>query len=266
MSPNDTRLLSEERTSRTKHAAGRRRYGALALAAFGVACVCVGLISFELPAEVVSETGLEPYQLRALSIVQASLLTLIAVSLGYWATPRLGLRSIIVDGHPPFGAAMLAFPAIGLVCGIAFWAADTMLAEQLPVLGSFQSAHESQLADLEALATPVMRLAYGGVTEEILARYGLLSGMAMAANILLKHRISALCLAIILSSLLFGLGHLPAIIAFLPDAPNIFLVKTAMLNTAVASLFAMVFVLHSLEAAMATHVGFHLALIGMGHL
>ena len=154
-------------------------------------CVCVGLISFELPAEVVSETGLEPYQLRALSIVQASLLTLIAVSLGYWATPRLGLRSIIVDGHPPFGAAMLAFPAIGLVCGVAFWGADTMLAEQLPVLGSFLSAHESQLADLEALATPVMRLAYGGVTEEILARYGLLSGVAMAANMLLKHRISA---------------------------------------------------------------------------
>ena len=72
MSPNDTRLLSQERMSRTKHAGRRRQYGALALAAFGVVCVCVGLISFELPAEVVSETGLEPYQLRALSIVQAS--------------------------------------------------------------------------------------------------------------------------------------------------------------------------------------------------
>ena len=264
MSPNDTRLVSTERVSRAMSIARRRQFGALALAAFGIACAVAGLISFELPADVVSETGLEPYQLRVLSIIQASLLTLIAVSLGYWATPRLGLRSIIVDGVPPFGAAMVVFSAIGAVCGVALWAIDTTLAKQLPLLGSFQSVHEAQLADLEALATPMMRLTYGGVTEEILARYGLLSGLALAANTLLKQRSFALGFGIILSSSLFGLGHLSAIMAFAPDAPNIFLVKTVLLNAAAASLFAMVFLMHSLEASMATHVGFHLALIGMG--
>ena len=264
MSPNDTLLVSAESVSRSTNVARRRRLGALALAALGVACACAGVISLEAPANVVSETGLKPYQLKTLSIIQVSLLTLIAAALGYWATPRLGLHSIIVDGIPLFGASMLVFLVIGVVCGAAFLAVDTTLAKQLPLLGSFQSAYEAQLADLEALATPMMRLAYGGVTEEILARYGLLSGMAMAGHILLKHRISALGLAIILSSFLFGVGHLPAIMAFVPDAPIIFLVKTAMLNAAVASLFAMVFVLYSLEASMATHVGFHLALMAMG--
>ncbi|MEM9374598.1 MAG: CPBP family glutamic-type intramembrane protease [Pseudomonadota bacterium] len=250
--------------ARSPKVARRRRLGAFALVALGVACACAGLISFEIPTNIVLETGLKPYQLKTLSIIQVSLLSLIAAGIGYWATPQLGLRSIIVDGIPPFGASMLIFLFIGMVCGIAFGFIDMTLTKQLPLLGSFQSAHEAQLTELEALATPMMRLAYGGVTEEILTRYGLLSGVAMTANTLLKRRLSALGLAIILSSVVFGLGHLPAIMAFVPDAPTIFLAKTVLLNAAIASLFAVVFVLHSLEASMATHIGFHLTLIGIG--
>ncbi|MEM9495585.1 MAG: hypothetical protein AAGA09_06240 [Pseudomonadota bacterium] len=76
MSPNDTRLLSVERMSRTMNTARSRRYGALSLAAFGVACACVGLISFELPTDIVSETGIQLHQLKTLSIIQVTFLTL----------------------------------------------------------------------------------------------------------------------------------------------------------------------------------------------
>ncbi|MEM6850197.1 MAG: CPBP family glutamic-type intramembrane protease [Pseudomonadota bacterium] len=266
MSADGKRLLLAERVARSTGFARRRRLGALALAALGVACAGAGLISFEPPAHIVSETGFAPHRLKALSIIQVSILTICAAALGYWATPRLGLYSIIVDGIPRLSASMLVFLIIGMGGGVASWAVDAALVKRLPLLEAFQSAHDAQLTGLEALANPTMRLAYGGVTEEILVRYGLFSGMAVAAGILLKHRISALGFAAILSSALFGVGHLPAILAFVPDAPTLFLIKTVVLNTAVASLFAMVFVLHSLEASMATHAGFHLALLALGRL
>ena len=264
MSANLDQLPQAQRVLRSPTVVRRRRIGALALAVLGVSGAFAGLITLQLPGDMVSETGLTSYQLKMISIAQAGVLTLMAVAMGHWATPRMGLRSIIVDGDPPVSTTILLFLVIGAVGGAVFWLIDAALADQLTPLGAFQSDKESQLADLEAFATPIMRLAYGGVTEEILARYGLMSGLAIAVSIIVKHRSTALGLAIILSSFIFGLGHLPAIVAFFPDAPSIFLVKTVILNTAIAALFAIVFVQHSLEASMASHIGFHLALVAIG--
>ena len=261
MSANLDQLPQAQRVLRSPTVVRRRRIGALALAVLGVSGAFAGLITLQLPGDMVSETGLTSYQLKMISIAQAGVLTLMAVAMGHWATPRMGLRSIIVDGDPPVSTTILLFLVIGAVGGAVFWLIDAALAEPL---GAFQSDKESLLADLEAFATPIMRLAYGGVTEEILARYGLMSGLAIAVSIIVKHRSTALGLAIILSSFIFGLGHLPAIVAFFPDAPSIFLVKTVILNTAIAALFAIVFVQHSLEASMASHIGFHLALVAIG--
>lgn len=266
MNPRTMRWLFAEDRPNLSTGAARRRFGAFGLATLGVVCACAGLLSIDIPVIFVTETGFQPHQLKMMSILQASVLTLIAVAIGFWAGPRLGLRSMIVEGTPPFSPLILVFLGLGLVSGVGFWGMDWVLTNQLSRLISFQFVHNAQLADLEALATPMMRLAYGGVTEEILARYGLLSAVAVTANMLLKRRRLAIGLAIVVSSFVFGLGHLPAIMAFVPDAPSVFLIKTAVLNAAIASLLAMVFVMHSLEASMVTHAGFHFALLALHHV
>ena len=112
-------------------------------------------------------------------------------------------------------------------------------------------------AELDPLVGLVQGLLYGGITEEILVRWGLLS---LLAWLLLKLRLPghvATWIAVVAAALLFAAGHLPALaVAAELNAPLV--IRTLLLNAVGGIAFGALFVRHNLEAAMLAHMAAHI--------
>ncbi len=109
----------------------------------------------------------------------------------------------------------------------------------------------------------VMRLdgcvLYGGVVEEILARWGLMNILVFFALLFTGQRGSFVTwTAIILSGMAFGVSQLPAYLAAGCKASRRFTYTMLLLNTWQAMVFGLLFWQHGILAAMMSHVLFHL--------
>lgn len=111
----------------------------------------------------------------------------------------------------------------------------------------------------------MVRLLYGGITEEILIRWGLMTlllwlGWRVGQGRQGTPAASWIAVAIGLSALLFGLAHLPRAIALgLPLTP--LLVGYLLLqNTLFALVAGYLYWQYGLESAMVAHVVLHLLL------
>jgi membrane protease YdiL (CAAX protease family) len=114
---------------------------------------------------------------------------------------------------------------------------------------------------------------YGGITEEIVMRWGLLSGVLWGLLRLFGsergiRRIAAWA-AIGISAAAFAAGHLPAVLMTGEITPPL-LLRTLGLNFALGLAFGAAFLRYHIEAAIALHAGFHVgiaaAAIGAGSL
>lgn len=202
----------------------------------------------------------------ALSLVQPLLLLAGGVALGLVLAPRLGLRSHLAEraaGGPPVLRALRGEVGIAVALGVA--ADAVVLALELGVFQPWMGEAGRALA--EGSYTPTLLLAgllYGGITEELMVRWGVLSLLAWAGWKLLQRgqgppRAGVMWGAILLSALLFGAGHLGAAAAFAPLTPAV-VARTVVLNAVAGVAFGWLYWRRSLEAAMVAHMAAHLAL------
>ena len=136
-----------------------------------------------------------------------------------------------------------------------------------PYMGDAWSAAEAKHAqDTSALADLVTGLTYGGITEELMLRWGFMSVVAFAIWRLTRRRPVPLApakmwSAIVLGALVFGIGHLPAVQTLVRLTP-IVVTRTILLNALAGIAFGWLFWRRGLEVAMvahaSTHVGFAL--------
>lgn len=196
--------------------------------------------------------------LRVLMLVQPTVLLAAATVIGLFLAHRIGLSSRIADrlrgGEPAiFTRHTLAVAtAGGLLAGVLIIAGDMAFS---PWTGAaLEPLRTPKGQEGEALLTGLL---YGGITEELLVRWGLLTFLAW-----LLHRIglrlsAALGVAVILSALLFGIGHLPALFAAIEPTPMV-IIRTIALNAIGGCIFGWLYVRHHLEAAMLAHAVTHL--------
>lgn len=193
------------------------------------------------------------------SIVQSALFVAIAVWLGVCLAPKVGLRATVFEAavtHRSIVSALRPQLIPGFVAGVFGGVA-------LFAIGG--SASPAVLAEVEPPFTlPFLaRVLYGGVTEELLLRWGLMTLLVWLAWRFLQYRSGAprplyVWLAIVVSALLFGAGHLPAATmqtAELTGYVVLFIVGT---NTAFGVLFGYLYWRYSLEAAMIAHATAHM--------
>jgi membrane protease YdiL (CAAX protease family) len=110
--------------------------------------------------------------------------------------------------------------------------------------------------------TPLARFLYGGITEEILMRFGF---MTLAVWVVFKVRKNlhavTYWIAIVAAALLFALGHLP-IVFTLAGTPSPGLISYIMLGNGVAGVaFGWLYWKKGLEAAMIGHIFAHVAMM-----
>lgn len=198
--------------------------------------------------------------------LQPLILLILSSAVGMVFAPRLGLRSRIVASTEQGRAAWKGFIhelsaaiPLGLLAALVVGVTDLVTASSVPVPGRSGSVLFNRTA-----VTTIVGVLYGGVTEEILVRWGVMSALAWLAHVLTGKRAHApytgvMWAAIVVSALLFGVGHLPAAaLAGLPLTAAV-ITRIITLNAIGGIIFGWLFWRRSLEAAMVAHAIVHLA-------
>lgn len=199
------------------------------------------------------------WAIKLLGLLNPILLLCVAAWCGAMVAHRVGLRSLLAGAGSTndvtHGWGLSA--AMGLVAGALLVALDMALA---PWVGPAweQFLKSASQPTLQSLAMGVL---YGGITEELLMRWGLMSTLAWVLWVCTgkRHPGLALMVAAVLTAAAFGAAHLPAL-AVQVELNNAIVARTLVLNGLAALVYAWVFWRHHLEAAMLCHACSHLAM------
>ncbi|WP_158058029.1 CPBP family intramembrane glutamic endopeptidase [Halorussus halophilus] len=218
--------------------------------------------------------------LAVLVMVQPALLLALAVAVGTLLAPRVGLTSHVderVRGGPSVLGSLreelLLAIGVGGLTFVAVVGGDVLFAPF--VAESLEAATPvAQTQTISGLlASLPVRLFYGGITEELLLRWGVLTLFAWAIHAVLARFGNAgetlapatAWVAIVLAALLFGVGHLPALASMVELTPAL-IVRTVALNAVAGIGFGWLYWRKSLEAAMVAHATFHVVLVSVSVL
>jgi hypothetical protein len=208
-----------------------------------------------IPPEQIAAAG-GPSAVKAAFLIQPIILTLIASAIGLALAHRVGLRSSIVDRlrrQEPSPVPLMLSVLVGAAAGALIIGGDLLFAWAQP-----EAFASLRAAELDPLVGLVQGILYGGIAEEILVRWGLLS---LIAWLLLKLRLpgnAAMWIAVVAAALLFAAGHLPALAAA-AELNGPLVIRTLLLNAVGGMAFGALFVRHNLEAAMLAHMAAHVA-------
>lgn len=208
-----------------------------------------------------------PALLKLISMIQPTVILTIAVLVGVRLGKRVGLHS------PAAEAAAAGFPileklkpqilpgvAAGLISGVAVVLSWIIAKPFLPAV--FVERSQS----FNIFIPVIVRFLYGGLTEELLLRWGVMTFLVWAAWRLFQKgqgppRSIWVIGAIVISAVMFGIGHLPlaSMVAGGLTVPTVIYVVT---GNSVFGLFAgVLYWRRGLEAAMIAHMSAHLVLV-----
>jgi len=259
-------MTDETRTDRT----GRTRFGKTFLALFGLGSLgvlsAIPTLSGQLDALPPELADLPLPLTAALALINPLILLAIAVAVGLLLAGRVGLRSLVAEKvqqgtpiwprlRPHFGMAFAA----GIVFSIVLLGSDALID---PFAGVELATEPVTAASL--FLSLLAGLFYGGILEELLLRWGLMTlliwiGWRVVQRGQGQPRPALAWTAIVLSALLFGIAHLPALAAIVTLTPLI-VVRTILLNALGGLLFGWLYWRRSLEVAMVAHASVHVGI------
>ena len=195
--------------------------------------------------------GMSLRTLTALSLIQPTLLLVCAAAIGTLVAHRVGFSSHLarVNVTRTLRSEWPLALVLGLATGIVVVALDRLL---------FRAAGTTVAAAAgDVLTGLVAGMLYGGLTEEIMMRWGLVSLLAWAGmRVLGRGRATIYAAAIVVGAVVFAAGHLPAASALAPLS-RIGIARILLLNTIPGLVFGWLYWRRSLESAMAAHASVH---------
>lgn len=220
----------------------------------GVASLWLASFAQLLPGEQLSDT------MRALILVQPTILTVAAVAVGQALAAKVGLGAPLIDAllrgnnhRAVLRRQVSAALSIGLAVGIL------MIAYARIILPSVTDA--ATMAGMSAFPVPLAtRILYGGIIEELLTRWGLMSFFAWTLWRLTGKgdvRPSILWASIIMAAALFAAGHLPLLFAIVAQPQPALIAAILLTNFIPGLVFGWLFWRRGLEAAMFSHAFAH---------
>ena len=208
-------------------------------------------VSLSLAPELAGAHGLPapPWVIRLASAVQGALLLLAAVIAGAYCAPRLGL------GAPVLSAFAAGRPAGGL-----------LRAQLLPaliggVLGALLIVMTALFGPAVLRSPPFevslpVRLLYGGVTEELFLRWGLMTLFAAGCRLCSPLPV-AIWFAIVASAVVFGVAHLPVLMTASGELTTQAVLFIVFANAAFGIVAGWLYWRRGLEAAILAHALAH---------
>ncbi len=208
-----------------------------------------------------------PFVLKILSTIQTSVLVSIAILVGVALAHKVGLSSPAAEALAGGGNVRGALrpqvvPGLigGLAGGIAIPLAWLLWKPSLP------PAFVTRAEQLNRVLPFPTRLLYGGITEELLLRWGVMTLLVWLAWRVLQRgkgrpRTVWFVSAIIVSSVLFGLGHLPLVRALAVDFTVAIVGYIVVANSLFGFIAGYLYWKRGLEAAIIAHMMAHVIII-----
>lgn len=206
--------------------------------------------------------------LVALSMINPVLFLAAGAAIGAWLAPKLGLVSLVAaraEDGAAIGPPLRAAAPVAIGSGLALAAVILLLDMGFqPFLSSEWTSAAAEVSEPGGAGPLVSGLLYGGITEEIMLRWGMLSFFAWAVWRVFQRgqgtpSPAGMWAAIGMAALIFGIGHLPAAAALAP-LDSALVLRVVILNALGGVVFGWLFWRRHLEAAMlahgSTHVGF----------
>lgn len=205
--------------------------------------------------------------LKILALIQPTVLLSLAVFAGVALAPKVGLSAPVAEslaGGGPLFAPLRPqiFPglAAGLTGAIAIILSWLLWKPFLP------PEFVTRAQEFNKFVPLLTRLLYGGFTEELLLRWGVMTFLVWLAWRLgqrAQGKPRAICfvVAIVLSSIIFGFGHLPvaAALGVSLTAPLVSYVVVA--NSVFGLMAGYLYWKKGLEAAIIAHMSAHVVLV-----
>jgi membrane protease YdiL (CAAX protease family) len=201
-------------------------------------------------------TGSELDQLIELYGSTSIFITLTAVQVLFYAAiasfvGQLLLKRVPYSLFSPWRTrAFITSIIIGLFCGAYIVLMDVY------VFSNFLAVAEGEYhVNLLYLLSGIL---YGGIVEELLIRLLLLTLVVYLIQKVSKKDIKSITwIAIIITSIIFAIGHLPAAILLLGNEP-IIIIRTVLLNVVPGILFGYAYTKYGLTYSMSAHIFTHL--------
>lgn len=212
-----------------------------------------------LPKEVLDK--ISPETLRWLVLLNPSVLLLISIIIGTLLYDKVGLKVPTLSSVLKIEESEIKFTeqikygiGLGLLAGILI----TLVA------GIFQSSLPQEFIELgkKIKVTPLARFLYGGLTEELLMRYGFMTLMVWVVfKITKKLNPSTYWTGILLAGLLFALGHFPVVFQAVSEPSLSLLIYVLIGNSLAGIFFGYLYWKKGLEAAFIAHIFAHVAML-----
>ncbi len=232
----------------------------------GLAGVCSLLLSnIELSAEI--QKALAQYsnlQIRLLLLINPTIFLITAIMVGSYLGPKVNLKAPVIEGFIQKIPNTLSIFTSQIKYGFIFGFSSALIVV-ITILITKNYLPKELIESNKINLHPISRFLYGGITEEILMRYGFMTLFTWLPIAIFKPNISntkwPYILGIIVSSVLFGLGHLPLaynLVGYI-NAPIFLYILLG--NGLVGAVCGWLFWKKGLEAAFIAHISAHLVLI-----
>lgn len=218
------------------------------------------------PASPGSEVPTITPALKILSLIQPAVLLGVAVLIGVALAARVGLSSpaaeALAEGRPAIPALTPQLvPGVlgGVVGGLSI---ILTAAVSKPFVPTETIERIGQFTRLLPIPT---RLLYGGITEELLLRWGLMTLLVWLAWRLFQKRLTKptsiwFVVAILLSAFIFALGHLPVAFFVLGESTVAVVLFVIIANSAFGIVAGYLYWKYGLESAILAHMFCHVVL------
>lgn len=199
-------------------------------------------------------------QIKGLLLVNPTIFLILGIVLGIFTYDKVKLSLPVLENWLSNKKLPTLYPLLIIGIGGGLFSGLLIILSTL----IFQPVLPAEFLQLETYIRPnaAVRFLYGGFTEEIIVRFGL-----MSASIWLVFRISkklrslVYWIGIIFSALIFALMHLPLIYVFLDSPNSTVLAYIIITNTMGGIVFGWLYWRKGLETAMLAHIITHVVLI-----
>ncbi|MDR3012369.1 MAG: CPBP family intramembrane metalloprotease [Chitinispirillales bacterium] len=203
---------------------------------------------------------LSPAISNILILLNPTLMLLISVVIGTILYDKVNLTVPVIssllkkeNATPIFVQQLKYGIPLGLLAGtvivVVAWVFNMIIPHEFEALGSLE-------------VTLLVRFGYGGITEELLLRFGVMTLLVWIMSKLIKKLNNPIYwIAIVISTLLFALGHFPVAFAAI-SAPSLTLLTYILIGNSVGGLvYGWLYWKKGLEAAIIAHIFTHVAIV-----
>ncbi|THE10014.1 CPBP family intramembrane metalloprotease [Bacillus timonensis] len=184
-----------------------------------------------------------------ISILQSVILLGVSAFIGTWLAPKVDLHWWLIDQwlngtDVPYSISwtILLSVLVGAIVSIVIIGLDFLFMKRMPKVDMDEpSRFQALLASF-----------YGGISEEVLTRLFIMTGVVYVSSSLLGIGNASYWIGILFAALLFGVGHLPAAFGLFGKS-NLVVWRTVLLNAIPGILFGYLYWKYGIEMAMIAH-------------